>query len=275
MGTPLDRPPLDDDDQPIGRILTRRQALAVLGTSAGGALLVACLPGAISSVSPSASAGASASPSGSGVSEVPSCVVRPELTEGPYFVDEKLNRSDIRSDPSTGDLRPGTLLALAFAVSRVRADVCDPFEGALVDVWHCDAAGAYSDVEDPFAGSTRGQQWLRGYQVTDTAGMVRFTTIYPGWYQGRAVHIHFKIRTDADADEGLEFTSQLFFDPAVTEAVYAAEPYAANGTTPDTPNDEDGIYREGGDQLLLTPTVEGDGYATTMAIGVQVSRSTR
>ena len=243
--------------------------MALLGTAAGGALLVACVPSLVSSPSGAASASAlaSASPAGSATG-LPACVVKPELTEGPYFVDEKLNRSDIRSDPATGDVRPGTLLALAFAVSRVAAGSCDPFDGALIDVWHCDAEGVYSDVSDPRAGSTQGQTFLRGYQVTDATGMARFTTIYPGWYSGRAVHIHFKIRTDADADAGLEFTSQLFFDESVTDTVHARDPYASMGTR-DTPNADDGIYRQGGAQLLLTPTVNGDGYAATFEIGVQ------
>lgn len=260
----------EDDDRPIGRVLTRRQALALFGTAAGGALLVACVPSLVTSPSTAASAavGASASPAGSATG-LPACVVKPELTEGPYFVDEKLNRSDIRSDPATGDVRPGALLALAFAVSQVRQGSCDPFEGALVDVWHCDAEGTYSDVSDPRAGSTQGQKFLRGYQVTDAAGMARFTTIYPGWYSGRAVHVHFKIRTDAGADAGLEFTSQLFFDESVTDMVHARAPYASKGTR-DTPNADDDIYRQGGEQLLLSPAVDGDGYASTFEIGVQV-----
>ena len=262
--------PQDDDDRPIGRLLTRREALALFGTAAGGALLVACVPSLVTSPSSaaSASAGASASPAAS-ASGLPACVVKPELTEGPYFVDEKLNRSDIRSDPGTGEVRPGTLLALAFAVSRVGQGSCDPFEGVLVDVWHCDAQGTYSDVSDPRAGSTLGQKFLRGYQVTDATGVARFTTIYPGWYSGRAVHIHFKIRTDADADAGLEFTSQLFFDESVTDTVHARAPYVSKGTR-DTPNADDGIYQQGGAQLLLAPTVDGDGYATMFEIGVQV-----
>jgi protocatechuate 3,4-dioxygenase beta subunit len=259
-------PTQPDDDAPVGRLLTRREALALLGTTAGGALLVACLPAATSSPGASATS-ASAGASGS-AAVIPSCIVRPELTEGPYFVDEKLNRSDIRADPSSGEVREGVALALAFAVSRLDGSTCTPFEGALVDVWHCDALGVYSDVQDP-GGSTVGQQFLRGYQVTGANGAAAFTTIYPGWYSGRAVHIHFKIRTDASADAGLEFTSQLFFDEAVTDAVHARDPYAQKGRR-DVPNANDGIYQGGGDQLLLSPRAAGDGYATTFEIGVQV-----
>src|SRR5207244_2699335 len=100
----------------------------------------------------------------------------------------------IRSDPSDGSVKPGAPLRLALRVSRLTAGSCAPLPGAMVDVWHCDALGAYSDVSDP-GGSTVGKKFLRGYQVTDAEGLVRFTTIYPGAYPGRAVHIHFKIRS--------------------------------------------------------------------------------
>lgn len=259
---------VEDDDRRVGRLLTRREVLALFGTTAGGALLVACMPSVLTSPSASSSPGASANPAASGVAGVPSCIVRPELTEGPYFVDEKLNRSDIRSDPDSGVVEAGAYLALAYAVSRIDASSCTPFAGALVDVWHCNALGIYSDVNDP-SGSTVGQQFLRGYQVTDADGMARLTTVYPGWYSGRAVHIHFKIRTDAGADAGLEFTSQLFFDDAQSAAVYTRDPYASKGS-PDVPNASDAIYNQSGGQALLTVTEDGDQYAATFEIGVQI-----
>jgi protocatechuate 3,4-dioxygenase beta subunit len=182
-------------------------------------------------------------------SPIPSCVVRPELTEGPYFVDVLLDRSDIRSDPGGAATRDGLPLELALAVSRIEGGACVPFEGALVDVWQCDAAGLYSGVSDRF-GDTTGQSWLRGYQVTGADGVARFTTVYPGWYQGRTVHIHFKIRTDAAADQGLEFTSQLFFDDAVSDEVFAFEPYVGTGER-GTRNTNDGIFGQSGGQLTL------------------------
>ena len=158
---------------------------------------------------------------------MPACVARPALTEGPYFVDEKLNRSDIRSDPSDGSVRQGALLALTFRVSQL-TNACAPLGGASVDVWHCDAAGIYSDVSDP-GFSTVGKKFLRGYQVTDSSGVAKFTTIYPGWYQGRAVHIHFKIRSHTGSGSAYEFTSQLFFDDNITDQVYTQAPYSARG----------------------------------------------
>src|SRR5262249_41248814 len=124
----------------------------------------------------------------------PACVAKPELTEGPYFVDEKLNRSDIRGEPGGSALTAGAPFALAFAVSRLDGRMCAPISGAMVDVWHCDALGVYSDSRDP-GFDTSGKKFLRGYQLTDESGIARFTTIFPGWYRGRTVHIHFKIRT--------------------------------------------------------------------------------
>jgi protocatechuate 3,4-dioxygenase beta subunit len=197
-------------------------------------------------------------------------VVRPEQTEGPYFVDEKLNRSDIRSNPSDGAIKEGTQLRLKFNVSQVSASACVPLVGAFVDVWHCDAEGVYSDVADRAVGfDTTGQKFLRGYQVTEANGSAEFTTIYPGWYQGRTVHIHFKIRTSLDS-AGKEFTSQLFFDDALSDEVFAQAPYAAKGQR-STKNSTDGIYRSGGDQLTLSPTKEADGYAATFDIGLQMA----
>jgi protocatechuate 3,4-dioxygenase beta subunit len=138
------------------------------------------------------------------------CIVRPQQTEGPYFVDEGLNRSDIRSDPATGSVKPGVPLTLQFQVSQVGANACVPLAGAIVDVWHCDAAGAYSDVADRNA-NTLGQKFLRGSQVTNADGTVEFTTIYPGWYPGRTVHIHFKIRGNTAANQGYEFYLAALF----------------------------------------------------------------
>lgn len=127
--------------------------------------------------------------------------------------------------------------------------------GRLVDVWHCDALGAYSDVRDR-GFNTIGQRFLRGYQLTDASGVASFTTIYPGWYAGRAVHVHFEIRSAPGASSGLEFTSQLFFDEAVSDVVRALAPYNTKGrrSTLDT---SDGIYRGGGSQLLLPLVAEG------------------
>jgi protocatechuate 3,4-dioxygenase beta subunit len=242
---------MDTDDIPIGRVLTRREALAFLGAT-GALLFLGCSDSTATSSDPGDSSS--------------SCVVRPELTEGPYYVDEELERSDIRSDPSDGTIRPGALLALTFNVSSAASNACSPLAGAIVDVWHCDALGVYSDVSDP-SFDTSGKKFLRGYQVTGSDGVARFTTIYPGWYQGRAVHIHFKIRSAASASSAYEFTSQLFFDDSLTDQVHATEPYASKGQRT-LRNSGDGIYNGGGSQLLLDVARTADGYTATFNIAL-------
>jgi protocatechuate 3,4-dioxygenase beta subunit len=242
---------MDIDDLPIGRVLTRREAVTILA-GAGALLFFGCS-------SATDASGTDTPPTG--------CVVRPELTEGPYYVDEELNRSDIRSDPSDGTVKQGALLALTFNVSRIASSACAALEGAVVDVWHCDALGVYSDVSDG-GFNTVGKKFLRGYQVTDANGVAQFTTIYPGWYSGRAVHIHFKVRSAAGASSAYEFTSQLFFDDSLTDQVYAQSPYASKGNR-DTRNANDGIYQQGGSQLVLSVTQTSEGYAATFDIALE------
>jgi protocatechuate 3,4-dioxygenase beta subunit len=180
-----------------------------------------------------------------------------------------LVRSDIRSDPSDGSVKDGLPLQLTMNVSQIGSDACTPYAGVTVDVWHCDALGVYSDVSD-LGFSTAGQKFLRGTQVTDENGAVQFTAIYPGWYQGRAVHIHFKIRTDPSSEQGQEFTSQFFFDDSLTDQVQARDPYASNGQR-DMRNEADGIYQQSGGQLTLQLSAADEGYAATFDIGLQAA----
>lgn len=187
-------------------------------------------------------------------------VPAPSLTEGPYFVDEILHRSDIRMDPTNGAVSTGFPLHLDLNLSRVDDCAISPLAGAFVDIWQCDAQGVYSDVTGAV-----GRKFLRGYQITDRGGKVNFTTIFPGWYQGRAVHIHFKVRYFSRNEETYEFTSQFFFEDAMIDEMYRLEPYAAKGA-PDTRNVNDGIYSGAstlgpiasgsGSHLLLKPTRE-------------------
>lgn len=309
---------LDNDDLPIGRVLSRREALVLFG-AAGATFLAACSTGSDDDTTPTATTGAASSstptptvqaaastdtpsataavpqatattsapePSATTASTatpgdsseatattdlagIPACIVVPELTEGPYFVDEMIERSDIRPDPSTGVVSEGIPLQLTYRVSEIAGTNCAVFPGVLVDVWHCDAFGVYSDVSDP-GFNTAGEKFLRGYQVTDDNGIATFTTIYPGWYQGRAVHIHFKIRSAAGENSALEFTSQLFFDEDVTDIVHAQEPYASKGYRT-LLNDGDNIYRESDGLLTLTCTATPEGYAAVFDIGIQTS----
>ena len=196
------------------------------------------------------------------------CIVRPEQTEGPYFVDERLHRSDIRSDPTDKQVTPGIPLTLTFHVMRLRARRCEPVANAQVDIWHCDARGIYSDVQD--AGfDTTGQKFLRGYQITDGQGTTRFLTIYPGWYPIRTVHIHFKIRTTPSARQSYDFVSQVYFPDELTDHVHRNPPYSALGPRR-VRNQQDFIFSDGGNQLMLAPTATPTGYTATFPIALQL-----
>ena len=167
-----------------------------------------------------------------------SCVVTPSFMEGPFFVDERLNRSDLTSGAAHAGVAQGLPLRLNVEVSAA-GGTCAPLAGIQVDVWHADALGAYSDV-----GAQRGQPFLRGYQVTDPSGRVSFRTVYPGWYPGRAVHIHVKARAyDAGGNRTLEFTTQIFFDEATNDAVLASAPYNRRGRR-DTTNAQERVTRD-------------------------------
>ena len=200
---------------------------------------------------------------------MPACVLTPQQTEGPYFVDERLKRSDIRSDPADGSVKPGAPLALTLRVAAIEGARCAPLQGAVVDIWHCDATGVYSDVADP-GFDTTGKKFLRGYQVTDADGVVRFLTIYPGWYPGRAVHIHFKVRAKDASGRERELTSQLYFDDALTARVHANQPYVRKGRQAQK-NETDGIFRRGGRQLMLAVAEEAAGYAAKFDIGLKMA----
>ena len=163
----------------------------------------------------------------------------PQQTEGPYFVDEMLNRSDIRSDPSDGSVQDGIPLRLIIHIHDFgRNGSCTPLKGAHVDIWHANSQGLYSDIQQA---GTEGKKYLRGFQVTDDNGTVQFTTIYPGWYQGRTVHIHIKVRTLEGPEKSFDWTSQLYFNDSITDEVHTQDPYSHHGF-PDTRNSQDGIY---------------------------------
>lgn len=250
-------------ERPAGRLISRRTTLRLIGGAAAGAAALVGWRSDWPALSPPA-AGRSAG------AQTVDCVAKPELTEGPFFVDERLDRSDIRPDPATGAVKAGVPLGLAFNVRRLDDRSCLPLAGAYVDVWHTDALGAYSDVRSE---GTLGQKFLRGYQVTDEKGAARFTTIYPGWYRGRAIHIHFKVRVFSGDREAYDFTSQIFFDESTTARVLAAAPYAEKGP-PDTTNSRDGIYRRGGPELLVGLAEHDGGYAGSFDIAlVGVPRS--
>jgi protocatechuate 3,4-dioxygenase beta subunit len=244
---------MHDDDRAIGRVLTRRELVALFGAGVA-ASLTQRVTAQTSGRAPTAA--------------IPSCVVHPQQTEGPFFVDERLQRSDVRPDSRTGVVSSGAPLDLRLTIAQVSASgSCAPIVGAQVDIWQCDAAGRYSDASDR-RNSTSGQTFLRGHQITDANGLVQFTTIYPGWYPGRAVHVHFKVRTAANASSAYEFTSQFYFDERLTDRVHAGAPYSTH-TGQRTRNDSDGPFRDGGTQLILPVTERGQGYAARFTVGMR------
>ena len=235
-------------------LLDRRTALRLLGGVGLGALVTAC--GGSSSrmnVRPSRTAKVGAATPSTAITSTgqTACVLAPEMTDGPFYLDLKNLRSDIV------DGRPGVPLALALIVSH--ASTCAPISGAAVDIWHADAGGVYSGF-----GNGSGRTFLRGTQLTGADGTARFQTIYPGWYSGRAVHIHVKVHTGGQ----VVHTGQLFFEDALTTGVFQRSPYSSRGA-PDTRNANDSIYRDGGAQSTLSPSVSGAGYAATMTLGVR------
>jgi protocatechuate 3,4-dioxygenase beta subunit len=167
------------------------------------------------------------------------CPVTPRQTEGPFYFDPRLVRQDIREG------RPGVPLRLRLQV--VAAAGCVPAERARVDIWHCDAAGSYSGYDRE---ATAGETWLRGTQHTDADGVADFDTIYPGWYSGRATHIHCK----AWMAGGREITSQIYFPDDLSDRIYAEGPYAGRGDDR-LRNGDDGIFGRAGEAAPVAEVV--------------------
>ncbi|MGL5830044.1 MAG: twin-arginine translocation pathway signal protein, partial [Angustibacter sp.] len=212
---------------------------------------------------------ASVDPAPSAQGPVVDCVVRPETTEGPYFIDdESLRRRDIRADPSNGSISEGIPLRLDLGAISVGATRLRPIRDAVVDLWQCDALGVYSNLENEL---TLGQKFLRGYQFTNRNGRARFVTILPGWYESRAVHLHVKVRTTGSNGTPYEFTSQLYFPEKFSEMYLRTEHYVANGSA-DTVNSTDPLYAaDSGEQMLLAPKRSGRRYAASFTIGMDLS----
>jgi protocatechuate 3,4-dioxygenase beta subunit len=226
--------------------------VALVGAGAGGGAVWSRLSAFASPEDAEAAAGTSMA-----------CVLSPAKTEGPYFVDEKLNRADIRLDPSDNSVQAGVPLRLTIRCFDSDRG-CAPVKGATVDVWHANAAGTYSDVAQ---NGTVGKKYLRGFQTTDANGAVEFTTVYPGWYQGRTIHVHFKVRLYDSSSETYEFTSQIFFDEAINNAVMAQPAYNRGART--TVNANDNVYGSDGARLLASATGgTSAGYAAVFDVGL-------
>jgi protocatechuate 3,4-dioxygenase beta subunit len=280
------------------------QAAAAPAASPAASPVTSASPSASPAASPLASPVAAASPAASF-----GCILTPEQTEGPYYIDANLLRADITEG------REGRPLQLNLMIQRLPS--CQPVANALVEIWQCDALGEYSGFTasqiqgqgeppgsasgtpdarpkpsgpppgspppgggpgGPGGGPPGGERqqpantlrFLSGGQMTDANGRGSFQTIYPGWYMGRTVHIHFKIRTDPASATGYSLTSQMYFDDALTDQVHATAPYSQKGAR-DTRNSNDGIYRDGGAQLTLPITPSGQGFAASFGIGLQMA----
>lgn len=258
------------------RYFTRRRVLAATGVAGAGAGVAGVA--VLRSMGP-----AGPDPAGSGTKEAASCVLTPEATEGPFHIDAARFRSSIVED------RRGTRLNLVLGVQN--AGTCRPIRGATVEIWHADAQGLYSGFDAGAAGSAPapgadgggppaggpppgggGQspssptRYLRGAQRTNRNGLVTFRTIYPGWYEGRAPHIHVMVHV---AGEEVH-TGQIFFSDAANATVYRQGVYAPRGQA-STTNGSDGIFEDaGGDRAIPAMRRSGAGYVGRLTMGVRV-----
>jgi len=233
--------------------LNRREALGFLGAAG-----LAFVGGCASPTSPSeTSTGSTGSTGGTNTAN---CVVTPEETAGPYPDRTGMlnNPAFFRRDVTEG--RPGLPLSLTITVVNTKTS-CGPFADAAVEIWQCDAAGNYSEY-----GQSSGQTFLRGLQTTDSSGKVTFNTIYPGWYMGRATHIHVEIFVNGRTVK----TTQIAFPESVSASVYRTGVYASKGLNATT-NASDNVFSDGVQDEMAT--LSGDptsGYTGTITIGVSV-----
>lgn len=203
----------------------------------------------------------------------------PELTEGPYYIDDMLLRDDI-AEGKEG-------IPLQLAVTVIDVSTCQPVVDAAVDIWHCDALGDYSGVSGQQGNDdTAGQTWLRGVQLTGNDGIATIKTIYPGWYVGRAIHFHAKVHVGGTAEDGTYLggttahTGQFFIDDELTDSVAQLAPYSSRLDIARTRNDEDsvlnGALTDPGFLLTMSPNDESDlskGFTATVTVGIDSSQA--
>ncbi len=247
------------------RRITRRQALG-----AGAAILAA--PRALTALGELAAG----TPAAAATTKA-AVAVTPSMTEGPYWIDEMLRRADVRANTGSAASAAGVAQAgvpLALEINVLDAAAGRAVNGAHVDIWHANAHGRYSDEA---VDNTSGQNFLRGYQITGVDspvdGQVSFKTIWPGWYQGRAIHIHVRVRTYDGSSVATDYTTQIFFSDADNNAVLSgAAPYNTRSPKSDPTSDEtDMVYRQAGDAsekvVAVTGSIAG-GFAATFTIGL-------
>lgn len=234
----------NEKHKPFAAKLSRRQALTTIAVTATGALMPRAVfaQGADQSVLLP-------------VADV--CMLTPEVTEGPYYLDADLVRRDIRED------REGVPVSLRMQVVDA---ACLPVGGARVDLWHCDAQGVYSSYGGGEAGqeSARGETFLRGTQIADDRGIVEFATIYPGWYRGRTTHMHYKVFLD----EQNVLTGQIFFPDALSEYLYENAQDYLRDSERDTINGNDNIAAQATHASFASVKEETEGYLVQLIVGV-------
>lgn len=261
----------------IKQEITRREAVRGAGL-AGAAYIVA----------PSLLAGCSSSRAAQAATRC--AKLTPELTEGPYWVNTMLRRADIRANTGTTGASPGARqrgvpLDLTINVLDSSRD-CEPLSGVAVDVWHANAGGVYSDESSQQAGGgssggdTSGENFLRGYQITGkdagvhrsaAAGRVSFTTIWPGWYAGRAIHIHVRVRKLSTSGATIAgYTTQIFFSDADNDRVLSgAAPYYSRSPQKDPTTDENDTVLQSADDTTNIVSVKGslkNGFSATFNV---------
>jgi protocatechuate 3,4-dioxygenase beta subunit len=229
--------------------LTRREIIGALSAAGAAALSSAC-----GSTPTSPSTGTD---TGTGTGQATgTCAVINSETEGPYPDRTGMinNEAFYRQDITEG--KPGTPLTLALTVVNV-ASGCAPVSNATVEIWQCDAAGAYSEY-------TAAGTFLRGLQRTDTTGRATFNTIYPGWYAGRATHVHVEVFVNGSSVK----TTQVAFPEDVSALVYAQGVYASRGQNT-TRNATDNVFEDGvANELATMSGSVSSGYTATLQIGI-------
>jgi protocatechuate 3,4-dioxygenase beta subunit len=236
-------------------------------------------------------AGSAAVLTGSRILADPSCTLTPEEEEGPYYIDDEKLRSNIIEG------RPGVPLTLRLALVDSRS--CAPLENAALDIWHCDALGVYSGFTTgspggrggpppgpppfgpgpfgrgpmgapPHSRQTDARRFLRGVQVTGKEGVAAFATLYPGWYEGRAIHIHVKVHVN----NHVSHTGQLFFPEDITADIARLEPYARRLNVERTLQSEDHVFTDqhGSASILKLARLKNgsnaDGFVATITLAI-------
>jgi protocatechuate 3,4-dioxygenase beta subunit len=233
-----------------------------LGATAVPVLIEACSKSGNSSASGSSTSSTSDSTSTS--TTTTGCTATPEETSGPYPYDLSADSAIYRTDITEG--KTGIPLSLTLTVVNTNAD-CAVLTNTRVDIWHCDKDGYYSEYDEPGYLGTQdntGKTFLRGIQLTDTNGQVKFTTIYPGWYTGRVTHIHVEIFVNSV----LKLTTQLAFPDSLNTTVYSTSLYSAHGQN-STTNSNDQVFSDGYSTELVTITGDTtNGYTATFKVGV-------